>query len=101
MSDKTYRPLSDNVLVEREAPKEYHDDSPILQANPIKGRRHGRGIVQAIGPGLRLPSGALAAMRVRTGDAVYFSELAPVEVDKERRLCLVQEREIYGRFVDD
>lgn len=63
-----FKPLSNCILVERDAP-EQTGSIIVLNQKPLY-----TGVIKAAGPGKKLPNGTLEPMDVEVGDHIMFGE---------------------------
>lgn len=83
-------PLHDKVVVRRDEAEAYKGKIFIPEQAQEKPRT---GVVLAVGPGRRNPSGEVTTMDVRKGDHVMFQSYAghDVEIDGERMLIMTED----------
>lgn len=110
MNDTNIRPLQDQLLVRRDPEDEVSPGGIIIPdaANNPKLPR-GRGVVLAVGPGLKSEKdGSYEPMDVKVGDRVVFSKLSGDKVrddlaqqDVDDDLLLIRESEVIAILEDD
>lgn len=81
------KPLGNNLIVE---PIEEEEMSPggIVLPDTAKERPQ-RGMVLAVGPGLRLENGGRQEMDVEEGDKVLFAKYGGTEIEQDDRTLMI------------
>jgi len=92
MSEGTYRPMSDNVLV-RVPKKETMTSGGLHIPESADQGKPQHGVAVAIGPGRRLETGELLPMLIVQNQEVLFGQYAgiPVEINKVEYLVIRQD----------
>ncbi|MEA3408303.1 MAG: co-chaperone GroES [Chloroflexota bacterium] len=93
------RPLGNNLVVE---PIEDEEVSPggIVLPDTAKEKPQ-RGMVLAVGPGLRLENGERQEMDVEEGDKVLFAKYGGTEIEEDdRTLMILSEDDILAILTD-
>lgn len=89
------RPLNDRVLIKRLAEETKTAGGIIIPDNHTE--KPAQGEVVAVGPGMRLDSGAFAELGVKKGEKVLFGKYAGTEVKVEgNEYLIMKEDEILG-----
>ena len=92
-----FQPLNDNVLVRIET--EFSTEEGILLPE-IRDNIHEKGIVVAVGNGLRGADNKRVPIDVSVGDRIYFSKYATATVEYKdeggETLYIVKEQDIHG-----
>ena len=88
------KPIRDRVLVKR---AEVADKTPggIIIPETSKDKPM-KGIVVAVGEGIRNSKGELIPLTVKEGDIVFFSKWAGTEIECDKQFILIKEEEILG-----
>ena len=99
-----FSPMFDRLLIKEDLPETKFGN--IIIPDTVEGRRKFTGTVIAVGPGYTYADQSrdkvVVAMQSKPGDRVMYGEYTgfDLEIDGEN-YKVVQEREIYGRFIED
>lgn len=85
---KTFRPLSDYVLVKL-PPKKEKTEGGILLPETAAAEKPQQGHVVAVGPGRTLESGEVVPMHVKVGAEILFGAYAGIEMKIQNQNFLV------------
>ncbi len=90
----TFKPLSDNVLIDYEDKDEETTKGGIIMTTR---ERPQQGIAVAVGPGRKSSTGERLAMTVKVGDEVKFAAFAGKEIKvDDKEYFLMPETDIQG-----
>lgn len=90
-----FKPLHDNVVIERSAKDEVSKGGIIIPDNAQEKAQEGR--VLAVGPGITNDNGVLLPLTVKQGDVVLFKKWSGTELTIEgSEVVVVTEHEIIG-----
>jgi len=90
----TFKPLSDNVLIDYEDKDEEKTKGGIIMTSR---ERPQQGIAVAVGPGRKTSTGERLSMTVKVGDEVKFAAFAGKEIKVEgKEYFLMPETDIQG-----
>ena len=93
----TFKPLSDNVLIDYEQKDEEKTKGGIIMTTR---ERPQQGIAVAVGPGRKTRTGERSPMTVKVGDEVKFAAFAGREIKVEgKEYFLMPEIDIQGIIV--
>lgn len=87
------RPLYDRILVRRVEEAEEKSPAGIIIPDTAKEKAQ-IGNVVAVGEGRRLESGALAPLKVKAGDTIFFAKYAGTDAGKE--YIVLREDDVLG-----
>ena len=82
------KPISDHILIKPTLDKEKTKGGIFIPETADKSSPE-EGIVIAVGPGKRLPSGEKNPIEVKEGDHVLFSKYGPTEIKIEDEKYLI------------
>ena len=95
----TFKPLSDNVLIDYEEKDEEKTKGGIIMTTR---ERPQQGIVVKVGPGKKTSTGERIEMTVKEGDEVKFAAFAGKEIKVEgKEYFLIPESDIQGIILKD
>ena len=95
----TFKPLSDNVLIDYEEKDEEKTKGGIIMTTR---ERPQQGIVVKVGPGKKTSTGERIEMTVKEGDEVKFAAFAGKEIKVEgKEYFLMPESDIQGIILKD
>tara|TARA_B100000900_G_scaffold305286_1_gene263943 strand:+ start:319 stop:606 length:288 start_codon:yes stop_codon:yes gene_type:complete len=90
----TFKPLSDNVLIDYEDKDEEKTKGGIIMTSR---ERPQQGIAVAVGPGRKTKTGERLSMTVKVGDEVKFAAFAGKEIKvDDKEYFLMSEYDIQG-----
>ena len=90
----TFKPLSDNVLIDYEEKDEEKTKGGIIMTTK---QRPQQGIAVAVGPGRKTKTGERSPMTVKVGDEVKFAAFAGKEIKvDDKEYFLMPETDIQG-----
>jgi len=90
----TFKPLSDNVLIDYEDKDEEKTKGGIIMTSR---ERPQQGIAVAVGPGRKTSTGERLSMTVKVGDEVKFAAFAGKEIKvDDKEYFLMPETDIQG-----
>jgi len=90
----TFKPLSDNVLIDYEDKDEEKTKGGIIMTSR---ERPQQGIAVAVGPGRKTKTGERLSMTVKVGDEVKFAAFAGKEIKvDDKEYFLMPETDIQG-----
>ena len=93
----TFKPLSDNVLIDYEQQDEETTKGGIIMTTK---QRPQQGIAVAVGPGRKTRAGERLSMTVKVGDEVKFAAFAGREIKVDNKdYFLMPETDIQGIIV--
>ena len=93
----SFRPLWDNVLIERFTTPE-KTITGILLPESVKGR-HNEGLVVAVGPGKRDKDGNYTPLTLKRGDRVYLQDWSANEVKLDgKEYIIIREEDVLGKL---
>jgi chaperonin GroES len=94
----TLQPTGDRVIVEALAEPEMSPGGVILPDGDTGPAQ--RGVVLAVGPGARLPSGRVVPSAVEEGDEVWFSSYGGVQFrDGRDEVLILREADILAKVI--
>ena len=92
----TFKPLSDNVLIDYEDKDEEKTKGGIIMTSR---ERPQQGIAVAVGPGRKTKTGERLSMTVKVGDAVLYGQYSGTELKIENgEYLIMKESDIYGIY---
>ena len=92
----TFKPLSDNILVDYKDKQEEKTKGGIILTDHSKERPQ-QGIAVAVGPGRKTKTGERSPMTVKVGDEVKFAAFAGREIKvDDKDYFLMPETDIQG-----
>ena len=96
----SFKPLSDNVLVEQQEAKTQTASGLILPSSDVEKPQ--RATVVAVGPGKRLKDGSRSSMSVSEGDVVVFAKYNSGEKLnlKGKEYMILKESDILAKIID-
>ena len=91
-----FTPINSKVAIKRNPPQEYSGAFYLPDSAKEKSQE---GVVVAVGPGARLPSGERQTMSVAVGDKVIFAKDSGLDIIvNSEELVVMEENQIISKF---
>ena len=95
----SFKPLSDNVLIEQQEAKTQTASGLILPSSDVEKPQ--RATVVAVGPGKRLKDGSRTTMSVSEGDVIVFAKYNSGKTNlKGKEYMILKESDILAKIID-